>query len=51
MTNWNMITHNVEMSIEKKYKGNMPNIRTQLSDFCTRGFNYDYENITENVFQ
>lgn len=50
MANWNMITH-LEMSIENKCKGNMPNIKTQLSDFCIRGFNYDYENITENVFQ
>lgn len=39
------------MDIEKKYKRNMPNIRTQLSDFYIRGFTYDYENITENVFQ
>lgn len=29
----------------------MPNIRTQLSDFCIGGFYYDYENITENIFQ
>lgn len=46
-----MITYNVEMityTVEKKYKENMLNVGTQLSDFCTRDFNYDYKNISEN---